>query len=492
MPLRLVANPNLGSQSSTLGPVNFSSRPTIQSIKHSNEYMLKLRSLIHSERILKENGYVMQPLNDRDLARKRKCLYCKKAVFKAVPRPNENDSTKKSKPKSVAEMNVEKFETAKAIREDICNTEKAQTLAARLESSESLVVNKEDSERAKAKTEPPPPVFRCKFHDGAVRSMTWTCCGQHLSSDPCKKNEAHTLVNYGAGQLEAAWLFHETPGTTSLTDIRHAVAIDCEMAVACSGDSELVRVSLVDFFTAEVLIDRLVYPDVDIQDYKTRYSGVTRRGMEVARRRRECFMGKYEARLAVWKFVGPETIVVGHSAHNDLSALRWIHKSVIDTWLLEDLPRRSEREKERKEKEATEKKDRSELFSWRENISPTSLDEATGNDVPVTRERISSEKKSAELMGETVLGKTIPRDKDTEEREKMPRKPKRTGPLCLKTLAKERLGRDIQTSGKHGHDSLEDALATRDLAHWKVESLSPGAWRSYTVEDLVDVDKAGN
>jgi len=46
------------------------------------------------------------------------------------------------------------------------------------------------------------------------------------------------------------------------------------------------------------------------------------------------------------------------------------------------------------------------------------------------------------------------------------------GGLSLKTLARVRCGRDIQTSGKKGHDSVEDALAARDIAHWNVSNCS--------------------
>ena len=48
------------------------------------------------------------------------------------------------------------------------------------------------------------------------------------------------------------------------------------------------------------------------------------------------------------------------------------------------------------------------------------------------------------------------------------KKPKGTGRLALKTLARELLGREIQTKDRLGHDSLEDAIAARDLAHWYV------------------------
>jgi RNA exonuclease 1 len=31
-----------------------------------------------------------------------------------------------------------------------------------------------------------------------------------------------------------------------------------------------------------------------------------------------------------------------------------------------------------------------------------------------------------------------------------------------------KLGREIQTTEQKGHDSLEDAIAARDLAHWHI------------------------
>jgi hypothetical protein len=45
---------------------------------------------------------------------------------------------------------------------------------------------------------------------------------------------------------------------------------------------------------------------------------------------------------------------------------------------------------------------------------------------------------------------------------------KSSGALSLKTLTMARCGRDIQKAGKRGHDSLEDAIAARDLAHWNI------------------------
>jgi DNA polymerase III epsilon subunit-like protein len=48
----------------------------------------------------------------------------------------------------------------------------------------------------------------------------------------------------------------------------------------------------------------------------------------------------------------------------------------------------------------------------------------------------------------------------------------KTQGLSLKKLAELRLQRTIQ-KGK-GHDSLEDAIATRDLLHWNVAKMVEG------------------
>jgi hypothetical protein len=49
------------------------------------------------------------------------------------------------------------------------------------------------------------------------------------------------------------------------------------------------------------------------------------------------------------------------------------------------------------------------------------------------------------------------------------KKKRKGGDLSLKGLADTRLGRKIQLGdGKTGHDSLEDAVAARDLVHWHI------------------------
>jgi len=216
------------------------------------------------------------------------------------------------------------------------------------------------------------------------------------------------------------------------------------MGTALSGDAELIRITLVDYFSGAVLVDNIVQPDVPMLHLNTRYSGVTWTDIKNARRQGSILQGKAGARQAIWNYVGPNTVVVGHGVDNDLRALRWLHMPVVDSFITELSC------VQLKEAEKTQPKD-------------------------VEEERL----KEAEARGETIFTlqqlTDLSLDKglapaETEEKPRV-RKP---GNLSLKTLAKRYLDRDIQTKGKAGHDSLEDAIAARDLVHCKVLELMEG------------------
>lgn len=201
------------------------------------------------------------------------------------------------------------------------------------------------------------------------------------------------------------------------------------MGTASTGESELIRVSAVDYFSGHVLLDKLVYPDVKMIHFNTRFSGVTRQDMENARRTRSCLMGRSAARKALWEFIGPNTIVIGHGANSDFTSLRWIHPVIIDTYLVEKANRPPEEEKQEKQTEQTPK--------------TITVDQELQQDAATTQQGSD---------------------------EKGPAAPRQRGGLSLKALAKERLGRDIQIRGK-GHDSVEDSIAARDILHWNVCNL---------------------
>ncbi len=107
------------------------------------------------------------------------------------------------------------------------------------------------------------------------------------------------------------------------------------MGTAVSGETELIRLTAVDYFSQETLIDQLVKPSVPMKHFNTRYSGVSGRDMFDAVRHRKCIFGRDAARAKLWNFVGTETVVVVHGGQGDLSALRWIHPFILDTCILD-------------------------------------------------------------------------------------------------------------------------------------------------------------
>ena len=164
--------------------------------------------------------------------------------------------------------------------------------------------------------------------------------------------DQHTAIEYAPGELEMEWTLYATPAY-STRNPRQAVALDCEMGVSVYGEPELVRISLVDFFTGEILLDSLVYPRVRLQHLNTRYSGVTRGMLEGARQRNQCIRGGRDgAREQVWQYVGQETIVVVHGGSSDLLALRWKHDRIIDTFVVEGQRRQRQQQQQQHQQTA--------------------------------------------------------------------------------------------------------------------------------------------
>jgi DNA polymerase III epsilon subunit-like protein len=125
-------------------------------------------------------------------------------------------------------------------------------------------------------------------------------------------------------------------------------------------------------------------------------------------------------------------VVVGHSAQNDLAALRWVHTCVVDSFLLEVGERR------REEEQAKEREGENDL-------------KGVDSEGVSTREEKGGE--AANEGGKAEDGKAGRLS------------------LSLKDLALRKLGREIQTRGRKGHDSLEDAVTSRDLVHRHIENL---------------------
>jgi DNA polymerase III epsilon subunit-like protein len=248
----------------------------------------------------------------------------------------------------------------------------------------------------------------------------------------------HIPQNISMEALTRNYQIHATPPVVHMQRLsRIAVALDCEMGTAVSGDSEPIRVTLIDYFSGEILVDNIIVPDVRMHHLNTKYSGVSWDDMNKAKRQRTCLWGNVGTREALWPHIGEETIVVGHGASNDLRALRWMHRSVVDSLIIE-----STRAKRADLRKAAEQE------SADEGCVGAKGDEGDIRPTPCSTTASGIAEPSVETSKVPVM-----------------RKP---GQLSLKTLAKLRLGREIQTNGKKGHDSLEDAVAARDLVHWSI------------------------
>ncbi|KAG9192194.1 RNA exonuclease 1 [Alternaria panax] len=298
-------------------------------------------------------------------------------------------------------------------------------------------------------TDVQPSAAACHYHSAAVDRATkcWICCGKHVSETaPCSTSNIHMMHEYRQGELDRLHQLQETPvfHPDRATSVRFAVAIDCEMGTARNGDSELIRLSAIDYLTGEVLINNLVKPDQPILHLNTKWSGVTWDQMNEAVRQKTTLKGTVGARRLLWKFMGPDTVLVGHSVHNDLKALKWIHTQVVDSYIIEHKIIQEKKAIQAREEEANEA---------RATRVEERLREITG--------LVDGYMSSLPTNHQAAANSTT-----ATEGEPKKKKAKGTGDLALKTLLKKYLATDIQTRGKKGHDSLEDATAARDLVHW--------------------------
>ena len=125
-----------------------------------------------------------------------------------------------------------------------------------------------------------------------------------------------------------------TPTQNPQAPKRGAVALDCEMVGIVRGKQEVARISAIDVLTGEVLIDTLVQPTQKVTDWRTKWSGITKKAMTTAVTENRVLNGWPEARAELWKYIDSNTILVGHALNHDLDELRMQHLRVVDSGIL--------------------------------------------------------------------------------------------------------------------------------------------------------------
>ncbi|KAH7020823.1 ribonuclease H-like domain-containing protein [Microdochium trichocladiopsis] len=113
-----------------------------------------------------------------------------------------------------------------------------------------------------------------------------------------------------------------------------AIVVDCEMAGTAEKDSELVHLTLLEFFSGHVLLNKLVNPTRAITDWRTSITGIDASTMQAAVDDDRALQGWQAARAELWRLADDNTILIGQSLHNDLKVLHTTHYRVIDTAVL--------------------------------------------------------------------------------------------------------------------------------------------------------------
>ncbi|CAD7922731.1 unnamed protein product [Amoebophrya sp. A25] len=134
--------------------------------------------------------------------------------------------------------------------------------------------------------------------------------------------------------LDAGWCCARKKGPEDLVpNMCDILTIDCEMVQTSAEENALARLSAVNF-QGQVLLDIYVKPPNPVTDYKTQFSGITVSDLMGVSRTLE------DAQNLLLRFLGPRTVLCGHSLENDLNALKLIHPFIIDTAILYPHPER--------------------------------------------------------------------------------------------------------------------------------------------------------
>lgn len=132
------------------------------------------------------------------------------------------------------------------------------------------------------------------------------------------------------------WHFHETPDRFPIPpNTRSGVVVALKTGINRWGEQELIRLSVVDLYSGQVIIDNLVWPNNPMLHLDTSNSCITWEMMHNAHARGLCLEGREGALRRLWDFVTPNTYVVLHEGQKELIHLRWAHRKVIDTHELE-------------------------------------------------------------------------------------------------------------------------------------------------------------
>ncbi|KAI5853833.1 ribonuclease H-like domain-containing protein [Tricharina praecox] len=193
---------------------------------------------------------------------------------------------------------------------------------------------------------------------GTISEAKWTCCGGVVGfHNGCETAPTHVFKVTDPKRLALQLPFSKTPPNPNIKTER-ALALDCEMSYTTHG-MELTRITATAFPSGKIVIDALVKPYGVVLDFNTRFSGVSSEMLTSASPWRPTapypdvsstelinptthsppeklgiFASPSQARKALYHYIGPNTILIGHALENDLLHLRMCHEAIVDTAVL--------------------------------------------------------------------------------------------------------------------------------------------------------------
>jgi hypothetical protein len=172
---------------------------------------------------------------------------------------------------------------------------------------------------------------KCAFHERKRyvhnNNRHWECCDQIIGeSQGCKTADHHVFKAKTGTDLQKLIPFVESPEPKVKGGTKKIIGLDCEMGYTTKG-LELLRLTVLDFYTGKSLFDEVIKPYGIVLDLNTQWSGVSsipEDSMTLAELNDVLFNS----------LIDKETIIIGHGLENDLNTLRLIHHNVVDTSIL--------------------------------------------------------------------------------------------------------------------------------------------------------------
>lgn len=179
--------------------------------------------------------------------------------------------------------------------------------------------------------------------NGVLVDSCFVCCDGISTSAGCTMANSHVWNGYvdGHNQVPATSFVRTDDGmcdtasssTSLFTSQRQGIyGLDCEMCYTSLG-FEVTKVTLVNV-RGMVVYDTLVRTSRPIVDYNTRFSGITPEDFDTKPSKT-----LRQVQRDLLKYIGRNTVLVGHGLCNDLLALKMIHLLVVDTVVLFSHPK---------------------------------------------------------------------------------------------------------------------------------------------------------